>query len=141
MAITQTFSQTTISGVSVNNPTSLQIGPDGRLYVSQQNGIIKTYDLTRDIDGNWTATNEDSINLVNQIPNHNDDGSLNAGVNNRQVTGIAVEGTAENPVIYVSSSDPRIGAGGSGNDVTSIQTPASFRGSPGMVHLGTRSTS
>ncbi len=116
MAITQTFSQATINGTSLNNPTSLQFGPDGRLYVSQQNGILKVYDVTKD-GATWQASNEQVINLVNDIPNHNDDGSLNTQVNNRQVTGLVVEGTAQNPILYVSSSDPRIGAGGGGNDV------------------------
>ncbi|SNS31086.1 malectin domain-containing carbohydrate-binding protein [Tropicimonas sediminicola] len=115
MAITQTFSQTTLTGTNLTNPTSLQIGPDGRLYVSQQNGIIKVYDLTKSGD-TWVASNEETITLINEIPNHDDDGDLNTSVTNRQVTGIVVEGTAENPILYVSSSDPRIGAGGSGND-------------------------
>ena len=47
MAITQTFSQATLQGISLNNPTSLQFGPDGRLYVSQQNGIVKVADVTK----------------------------------------------------------------------------------------------
>ena len=115
MAITQTFSEQTLSGTNLSNPTSLQFGPDGRLYVSQQNGIIKVYDVTN-AGGTWEASNEEEITLVNEIPNHDDDGDLNTSINNRQVTGIAVEGTAENPILYVSSSDPRIGAGGGGAD-------------------------
>ncbi|MFD0980057.1 hypothetical protein [Tropicimonas aquimaris] len=126
MAITQTFSQTTLTGTSLNNPTSLQIGPDGRLYVSQQNGIIKAYDLTKSGD-TWVASNEETITLINDIPNHDDDGDLNTSVSNRQVTGIVVEGTAENPVLYVSSSDPRIGAGGAGTTRTSTRTRGSSR--------------
>ncbi|MEO1405436.1 MAG: hypothetical protein AAFV54_02965, partial [Pseudomonadota bacterium] len=115
MAITQTFAQLTLQGTNINNPTSIQFGPDGRLYVSQQNGVIKIYDVTK-VGDVWQASNEEVINLVNEIPNHDDEGNLQSGVNNRQVTGIVVEGTADNPIIYVSSSDPRIGAGGSGND-------------------------
>jgi hypothetical protein len=53
---------------------------------------------------------------VRQIPNHNDDGSLNEALTNRQVTGILVAGTAEKPVLFVSSSDPRIGGGTSKGD-------------------------
>ena len=45
------------------------------------------------------------------MPNHDDDGTLNATVNTRLVTGLLVPGTAANPVIYVGSSDPRIGGG------------------------------
>ena len=45
------------------------------------------------------------------MPNHNDDGTLNPSVTARLVTGLLVTGTAANPVIYVASSDPRIGGG------------------------------
>ncbi|MEL6755564.1 MAG: malectin domain-containing carbohydrate-binding protein, partial [Pseudomonadota bacterium] len=115
MAITQTFSEFTLVGTNIQNPTSLQFGPDGRLYVSQQNGLIKVYDVTK-VGDTWQASNEEVIDLVNQIPNHDDMGNLETNVNNRQVTGLVVAGTAENPILYVSSSDPRIGAGGSGQD-------------------------
>ncbi|MGF1566479.1 MAG: malectin domain-containing carbohydrate-binding protein [Nodosilinea sp.] len=40
--------------------------------------------------------------------NHNDDGSLQPSIGNRQVTGLLTAGTAANPVLYISSSDPRI---------------------------------
>jgi len=60
------------------------------------------------------STDVEVINLVRDIQNHNDDGSLN-GNNNRQVTGIVVTGTAAQPVLYVSSSDPRISTNGEVN--------------------------
>src|SRR5262249_34420661 len=101
-------SQEVISGIA--NPTSLQFGPDGRLYVSQQNGVIQVYTITQPTPGVWVATPSETINLIHDIPNHNDDGSLNTSVTDRQVTGILVTGTAANPVIYVTSSDPRIGS-------------------------------
>src|SRR5262245_14483267 len=99
-------SQEVISGIA--NPTSLQFGPDGRLYVSQQNGVINVYTITESSPGVWAATQSQTINLIQSIPNHNDDGSLNTSVTDRQVTGILVTGTAANPIIYVTSSDPRI---------------------------------
>ena len=37
------FGSFTLSGAAVINPTSLQIGPDGRLYVSEQTGGIKVF--------------------------------------------------------------------------------------------------
>ena len=55
----------------------------------------------------WTATLSETINLISSIPNHNDDGIINASIASRQVTGILVTGTADNPVIYATSSDPR----------------------------------
>src|SRR5262245_30269139 len=102
-------SQEVISGIA--NPTSLQFGPDGRLYVSQQNGIIQVYTITQPSPGIWTATPSQTINLIQNFPNHNDDGALNSSVTDRQVTGFLVTGTATNPVIYVTSSDPRIAQG------------------------------
>ncbi|MEM9610669.1 MAG: malectin domain-containing carbohydrate-binding protein [Actinomycetota bacterium] len=114
------FSKTNLQGEISNNPTSLDWGPDGRLYVAQQNGTIYAYTVSRDGaapgSGTFTVTATEAILDVKNLPNHNDDGSLAPGQTNRQVTGLIAEGTATNPVLYVSSSDPRIGAGGSGND-------------------------
>jgi WD40 repeat protein len=98
--------QAVVSGLS--NPTSLQFGPDGRLYVAQQDGLIKVYDVTQPVPGQWAAAEAETISAIKNIPNHNDDGSLNTSLLERQVTGILVTGTADNPLIYVTSSDPRI---------------------------------
>lgn len=126
MALSPDFNQVELdlTGIPLNNPTSLQFGPDGRLYVSQQNGLIRSFNLKAitDNDGNITkfvlnnTGGADSTDLVQDIPNHNDDGSLSTQ-GNRQVTGIAVEeGPNGEVVLYVSSSDPRIGGGKSGDD-------------------------
>ncbi len=105
-----------LSGESSNNPTSLQFGPDDRLYVAQQNGEVKAYTIIRNSPGSYQATSTETITLVkNNTPNHDDDGSENS-TQQRQVTGLLVTGTASNPVLYVTSSDSRIGAGGGGGD-------------------------
>ena len=103
-------------GASIVNPTSLQFGPDGRLYVSEVDGTIKAFTIGTTSSGGYTVTATETIDLVAQMPNHNDNGAFNPNVTGRQVTGLLVTGTAANPVIYVSSSDPRIGAGTSHND-------------------------
>ncbi|MGD1910658.1 MAG: PQQ-dependent sugar dehydrogenase [Rivularia sp. (in: cyanobacteria)] len=96
----------------LNNPTSIQFGEDGRLYVAEQNGTINAFTIQLQ-NGEYVATaNEELVlsngaEVVKSIQNHNDDGSL-SGEENRQVTGLVVTGTATNPVLYVSSSDPRI---------------------------------
>ena len=106
------LSQNVVNNLS--SPTSIQFGPDGKLYVSQQNGTIKIYTINRNGPGNYQVTGTETINLINTgTPNHNDDGSSNT-TNQRQVTGILVLGTASNPVLYVSSSDWRTAVG---NDI------------------------
>ena len=96
----------------LNNPTSIQFGPDGRLYVAEQNGTINAFTIAIQ-NGEYVATANEELLLPNgsevvkSIQNHNDDGSTSSE-SNRQVTGIIVTGTAENPVLYVSSSDPRL---------------------------------
>ncbi len=103
------FDQYNLQGESLNNPTSLQFGPDGRLYVSQQNGGILVYTVDRQDSGSvsYVVIGSEYIDLVQNIPNHDDDGADSFQAN-RQVTGLMVLGTAANPVLYVSSSDPRI---------------------------------
>lgn len=114
------FSKTTLFGTNLSEPTSLDFGPDGRLYVSERTGRIYAYTVDK-IGNNYQVLATEIIDLVKNIPNHDDDdGSFNNFVGDRQVTGILILGTPENPIIYASSSDVRIGGGG-GSD-TNLDT-------------------
>jgi hypothetical protein len=111
------FTQYALENVSITNPTSLEFGADGRLYVTQQDGLIKALEIQKKPTGGYTVVSEETITLVKDMPNHNDDGSLAANVLGRQVTGV-VTTTNElgQVVLYVSSSDSRIAGGASGDD-------------------------
>jgi hypothetical protein len=102
------FGKSSLSGFSTARPTSLQFGPDKRLYVSDQGGQIKAYSVIRTAANDYRVTGTEAIDLVAQMPNRNDSGAIVAGVTGRLITGIAVAGTAASPVVYVVSSDPRI---------------------------------
>ena len=113
------FNTKTISGINglINNPTSLQFGPDNRLYVSQQNGTVWAFTIERDnTTGTYSVVDVEQISIIQGIQNHNDDGSY-FNNNVRQVTALVVTGTATNPVLYVGSSDNRIGGGADKGDV------------------------
>ncbi|WP_442485363.1 malectin domain-containing carbohydrate-binding protein [Aeoliella sp. SH292] len=119
------FSKSTLAGVSgLARPTSMQFGPDGRLYISQQNGQIRVYDIVKNGPNDYSVSQSETIDLVQTILNHDDDGTPRPDITTRLVTGILVVGTAENPVIYVGSSDPRIGGGNDGTD-TNLDTNSS----------------
>lgn len=99
----------------ITRGTSLQFGPDGKLYVAEMDGPIHVFAITRNGKNNYSGNKLETINLIKDVPNHNDDGTPNfAG--KRLLTGIHVTGTAGTPVIYAASSDPRQAAGPSGND-------------------------
>ncbi|MBO9700115.1 MAG: T9SS type A sorting domain-containing protein [Sporocytophaga sp.] len=112
----QSFSFSNLKGVTVLNPTSLQFGPDGKLYVSQQDGIVQVFTIQKNGPKDYTAIATEKIDLVKKIPNHNDDGQLLVQTaSKRQVTGLLVAGTADSPLIYVTSSDYRMGAASAGD--------------------------
>ena len=92
----------------VSQGTSLMFGPDGRLYVVGLNGTVDVFSIQKVGSGDYVVTAAEELLDVKNIPNHNDDGSSNSN-NNREATGLTVAGTAENPVIYVTSSDSRVG--------------------------------
>lgn len=119
------FTKSTLAGATtLARPTSMQFGPDGRLYISQQNGLIRVYDIVKNGPNDYSVSESETISLIQTILNHDDDGRPRPDITNRLVTGILVVGTAANPVIYVGSSDPRIGGGNDGND-TNLDTNSS----------------
>ena len=73
----------------------------------QLNGTIDVLTIDRQGPDDYVVTASEEILAVKNIPNHDDDGSPNAG-NNREATGLTVVGTASNPVIYATSSDSRV---------------------------------
>ncbi len=94
--------------------TSVMFGPDGRLYVQEYPGLIKILTIERQGSDNYVVTDIETLNSVQSIVNHDDDGTENPSQTKRESTGLTVAGTAENPVIYATSSDFRIGAGSGG---------------------------
>ena len=56
-------------------PTSLQFGPDGRLYVSEQDGTVNALTIHRTDGGDYEVLALERIDVVKDIPNHDDDGS------------------------------------------------------------------
>jgi chitodextrinase len=117
------FSYSRVNGLKIgsNNKaskvTSLQFGPDNKLYYLQANGTVWVTEITRVAANNYQASPPVAIDLVKNIPNYDDDGSYNTTLTTRQATGLLVSGTAASPVIYVTSSDPREGAGSGATDL------------------------
>ena len=109
------------ANVGIEDGTALQFGPDGRLYVAEVSGLIRVFDVVRKGENDYEATQAETISLIANVPNHDDDGSPNGSIKGRQVTGIHVVGTPASPVIWAASSDPRHGAGKSGLD-TNLDT-------------------
>jgi hypothetical protein len=99
----------------ITRGTSLQFGPDNRLYVSEMDGLIRVFNVARAGKNNYTGTLFETIELIKNVPNHNDDGTTDWS-GKRLLTGIHVTGSAAQPIIYAASSDPRQAAGPNGTD-------------------------
>jgi mono/diheme cytochrome c family protein len=61
------------------NPTSIQFGPDGRLYAAEQRGSIVALTLHRTLGGAYEVLGRETIDDVRHLPNHDDDGSNAVG--------------------------------------------------------------
>ncbi|MCB0996072.1 MAG: PKD domain-containing protein, partial [Acidimicrobiales bacterium] len=106
------FTRSVLQGHSSVQPTSLQFGPDGKLYVAEVTGAIHVYEIVKNGLNDYQVVGTETIGRVAAIPNHDDDGALSTDSwadGARQVTGLVVAGSAAAPVLYVSSSDPRVG--------------------------------
>jgi len=126
------FSNSMLNGAAITRGTSVQFGPDNKLYVTEMNGAIKVFDVTRAGKDDYTATLLETITTLQTVPNHNDDGTPVDLGNKRLVTGFLVTGTAATPIIYAASSDPRQAAGPSGLD-------ANLDTNSGILHKLTKS--
>ncbi|MFC5973466.1 malectin domain-containing carbohydrate-binding protein [Halomarina salina] len=69
--------------------------------------MIKAFEIERQGPEDYVVTSTETITAINNLQNHNDDGSTNGVPGDRQVTGMLVTGTADDVVLYVTSSDPR----------------------------------
>ena len=105
------FAKGLVAGADIDRATTLQFGPDGRLYVGQQNGLIKILTLVRHGPGSYQAVASETLGSLVDLPNHDDDGRENPRYVGRLLTGLVVSGTATRPVIHAVTTDPRIGGG------------------------------
>ena len=62
------FTTGTLNGASVYHPTSLQFGPDGKLYVADQDGTIYRYSISKS-GTTYTVSSTEVITLVKQMKN------------------------------------------------------------------------
>jgi hypothetical protein len=113
------FGSSELQGFNQGSLTALEFGPDGRLYVAQQDGDVYALEIERNGENDYSVVSQEQVSAVKDIPNHDDNGNLNAGEGSRQITGLTVGGTASQPVVYVSSSDPTIKVG---DDDDSVDT-------------------
>jgi glucose/arabinose dehydrogenase len=69
------FVRSRLVGAEPQRPTSLQFGPDGRLYVALQNGTILAYTIERHGPRRYEVVSTERIAEIRTMPNHDDDGS------------------------------------------------------------------
>ena len=112
-----------------HRPTVARFGPDGRLYVAQYNGV---HPCLHDRAHRQQRVHRHGHRDDQPHPKHPEPRRRRHARRQRSrpalVTGMVVAGTAANPVIYVASSDPRVGGGSRHGAPTSTPTRASSPG-------------
>ncbi len=111
MATTPQFIQSTLAGTGGADWTSLQFGPDQRLYAAKVDGTIVAFTIAATSSGYAVVTGgTETINLVKNITNYNDDGTLAPTMyqGTRQVTGILVTSGAATAVASATADTQSI---------------------------------
>lgn len=105
------FVKGVLAGAEADKVTTLAFGPDGRLYVGQQTGIIRVLTVERDGPGRYRVTGRETVGALVGLDNRDDHGAVDPELIGRLLTGLVVTGPADRPVIYAATSDPRFGGG------------------------------
>src|SRR3954454_20466232 len=93
------FGNSSLSGASSEFPTSLQFGPDGRLYVAHMNGTIRVYTIDRTDRDRYTVIAPEPIARIATIANHDDRRTALPDFTGLSVRGDLVARTWPNAVI------------------------------------------
>lgn len=104
------FSATSANGANFKHPTTIQVGPDGKLYVGQQDFFGKGgYIHVLTLDNQHNVTNVQVLNSIYNTPNVNPDGTPAPTVKGRHVIGLDFDphSTPQRPILWVVHSDPR----------------------------------
>ena len=104
------FSATTPGGSNFKHPTTLQVGPDGKLYAGQQDFFGKGgYIHVLTLDGQHNVTNVQVLNTIYNTPNVDTDGTPEPTVKGRHLIGLDFDpsSTPAKPILWVVHSDPR----------------------------------
>ncbi|WP_201864484.1 malectin domain-containing carbohydrate-binding protein [Microvirga soli] len=136
MATTPNFIQSTVSGTGTGNWTSLQFGPDQRLYASKVDGTIAAFTITATSSGYQVAAGGvETINLIKDITNYNDDGTLAPTTvqGSRQVTGILVTAGPGATVAAPNASTAPLAETSSANDSALVASSDPKGLPPGLV--------
>jgi glucose/arabinose dehydrogenase len=100
----------TPGAANFKHPTTLQFGPDGKLYAGQQDFFGKGgYIHVLTLDDNRNVTNVQRIDSIFNTPNINPDGTPAPTVKGRHLIGLDFDprSSPEKPILWAVHSDPR----------------------------------